>query len=51
MEDFYELLIADVSKRCDVSKDRVRNIIDFLDRKDYLDLDVIEDHYMKDYEL
>lgn len=51
MEDWYEMLINDLSKRCEISKNQARVVADYLDRSGFLEESAIETHYMEQYEL
>lgn len=47
MEDHFELLIADVAKRCEISKNQARDVVDFLESNCYLNEREIEDNYLE----
>lgn len=51
MDDPYEMLIVDLAKRCDINRNQARNVVDFLERKDFIDMDEVESFYIKESEL
>lgn len=51
MDDPFEMLIIAIAKKCDITNSQARNIVDMLERLDFLDMDAVEDHYMKEHEL
>lgn len=51
MDDPFEMLIRELAKKCELTNSQARNVIDMLERNEFLDEEAIEEHYIKDHEL